>query len=112
MKSPRLLLVVASTVVLSFSSCNKDDDSNGPNGPCVGYSSWALSLSDEAAALSSAASTYGQDPTTENCQAYKQAYIDYIDAAENISSCVPAGQKAAYQQSLDDARDSLNDLPC
>lgn len=111
MKNLKISLIGLSLVALTISpSCNKDNNDNG--GPCRGYVSWSLSVTDEAAALSAAASAYGQDQSTANCLKYKEAYNDYIDALDGQSTCVPASQRAAFDQSLDDARAELNNLPC
>ncbi len=111
MKSLKLNLICISFFALTLtSSCSKDDNDSG--GLCRGYVSWALSVQDEAAALSVAASAYGQDPSTANCLKYKEAYTDYINALDNQRACVPASQKATFEQSLDAARVSLNELKC
>tara|TARA_R110002096_G_scaffold284566_3_gene478574 strand:+ start:367 stop:699 length:333 start_codon:yes stop_codon:yes gene_type:complete len=110
MNKLRFGLIGLSVFALSIiTACNKDNDNDGP---CRGYVNWSLSVSDEAAALSAAASAYGQDPSSANCVKYKEAYNDYIDALDSQSNCVPASQRAAFDQSLDDARDELNNLPC
>ncbi|MCB0629430.1 MAG: hypothetical protein R2824_18340 [Saprospiraceae bacterium] len=90
-------------------SCTKNDP--GPGG-CAANFNYTAELQAEATALGNAASAYGQDPTTENCNAYKAAYQDYLDAAEDIKLCVPQADLAAYQQAIDDARDNLDALAC
>ncbi len=111
MKKSKLILIGFSLFALTISpSCNKDNNDGG--GPCRGYISWSLSVQDEAAALSVAASAYAGDPSTANCLKYKDAYNDYIDALENQRACVPASQKAAFEQSIDGARASVNALGC
>jgi hypothetical protein len=99
---------ISLVALIAVTSCNKTN--NG--GPCRGYVSWALSIQAETTALGLAASAYGQDPSEANCRAYKQAYEDYIDALESQSSCVPGDQRSDFNDSLDDARQELNDLPC
>ncbi len=110
MKKVKIGLLGLSLVALTFApSCKKDDNSPGV-GPCSGYTSWALSVQNESAAISAAALAYANDPTPANCTAYKAAYQDYIDALENVRGCVPASQSAAYQKSIDDARASISSL--
>ena len=104
------LLVSASVLTIILSSCAKKDDGPLGAGGC-GYT-WSVRLSDEAAELSQAASAYAQDTSQANCEAYKKAYLDYLDEAEDIKACVPASEKDDFQQGIDDARKELDDLPC
>lgn len=90
-------------------ACSKD--SAGPAGCGASYN-WSVEIQAEGNALGVAASAYAQDPTTENCNAYKAAYQDYLDAAEDIDNCVPSADRAAYQAAIDDARDNLDALTC
>ncbi len=79
---------------------------------CGDNFNYALELQAEANGLSAAASVYANDPTTENCEAYKAAVQAYLDAAEDLDDCVLASERAAYQQAIDEARDNLNNLQC
>ncbi|PHN01787.1 hypothetical protein [Flavilitoribacter nigricans] len=101
-------LLITFTITLS-TACSKDNP--GPGG-CAANFNWTVELQDEANVLSNAAQAYAQDPTTENCNTYKDAYQDYLDAAEDIDFCVPAADQAAYDAAIEDARDSLDDLQC
>ena len=94
-------------------ACNNDDD--GPGGVNCGTLSWATEVESELNVLFEAALSYGTDPTTANCQRYKDAFSDYIDALEGLDNCV-AGLSAAdrkdYNDALDDAEEELNNLQC
>lgn len=92
--------------------CKKDHTTKLSAGACAGYSNWSMEIQDEAMQLSNAAAAYGQNPTPENCQNYKDAAEAYIKALQDLKNCVPAAQKSAYQQSLDEAIQNLNDLNC
>ena len=102
-------VVLALTAVVFLGACGGDDD---PGPACGANFNYAISLQDEATALSNAATTYANDPTTVNCQAYVQSVEDYLDAAEDIDNCVPQADRAAYQQAIDDARDELAMVQC
>lgn len=104
--TPFLTLLIFATVTLFF-ACNNNDDDGGIT-PC----NWAVELADEAEALSNAATAYANDPTTANCEAYRQAFQDYLDEAEDLNLCVPTTDQAEYQQAIDDAQQSLDDLQC
>ncbi|MEM6802781.1 MAG: hypothetical protein AAF696_15335 [Bacteroidota bacterium] len=69
-------------------------------------------LQNETEAVSAAAAAYGQDQSTANCEAYRQAYLDFLDAAEKLDNCVPSSERDAYRQSIDAAQQSLNGLSC
>jgi len=73
---------------------------------------YAQELQDESTNLSNAATTYGQDPTAANCEAYRQAFLDYLDEADKLDNCVLGTQRDAYRQAVDGARASLDALTC
>ncbi len=107
----RLSLFFAALAVMAlslFSTCNKDDD----NGNCSTNFNYTTEVQAEATAFSNAAGVYSSNPTTENCQAYIAAGQVYIDALDDINVCVPTANQAAYQQSIDAARASLNATQC
>lgn len=87
-------------------SCNKDDDT------CS--TAWADELSVQITAMTNAAQTYALDPTYENCLAYKAAAQAYVDALAPYGNCATlTGQsRVAWQQALDDAQQSVNDIDC
>lgn len=47
---------------------------------------------------------YGFNPTEDNCRAYRDALADYLDT---YGSC-----DGVDQASIEESRQSLNDLPC
>lgn len=104
------VLVLAIVGFSSLPSCKDDDD--GGAGGCS--AAWANALSDEAAALSDAATAYGLDPTTAKCNAYKAAFQDYIDEAESFRNCsaLTGQNRADWEAALQQAQDSLDALTC
>ena len=104
-----LLPLICLLTILAF-ACKKDDPA-----PVGCGSNWVLAneIEDELNAVLDAATTYTQDPTTANCEAYVAAYQDYLDELEGYQSCAnQAGQGAEYQQALQDAQDALDDINC
>lgn len=98
------LLAVVLVGSLAYSSCKKDDPQT-----C----DYATALQDELSTLSTAASVYSSNPTTENCLAYKAAFNTYLNAAEGYVDCATqAGQGAQLQAEIDQARVELNALQC
>jgi len=90
MKFKNLIFLFAFTIIcsLSFLSCGDDDDGSG-NGSLDCNSSLSVNnaVSDEAEAVSLAASTWGMDPSADNCTALKTAYQNYIDALNSLLDC-------------------------
>ncbi|MEL6256588.1 MAG: hypothetical protein AAFR87_31595 [Bacteroidota bacterium] len=74
--------------------------------------SFTVELDEEVTDLTNAASVYAQDPTPTNCEAYKQAYRNYLDEAEKLDNCVLGADRTAYRQAIDDAQASLDALTC
>lgn len=111
MRPSKFIIPVAGVALFLFSSCNKNDDGPLGLGAGCGYT-WSVRVADELTALSEAASNYAQDSTQANCEAYKKAFNDYLDEAEDVKPCVPADEKDDFQRNIDDARKELDELPC
>ncbi len=91
-------------VVLTY-SCKKDDDPVGCN--------YATEVQNEINALSAAATTYGSDPSTANCNAYKAAYQNYLNALEDHLDCAAlSGQQAELQAAINQAQAELDNFQC
>lgn len=73
---------------------------------------YAVELQDEVTTLSNAASAYGQDQSAANCEAYRQAFLDYLEEAEKLDNCVLGGDRVDYLKAIEDTRASLDDLTC
>jgi len=96
-------------VVLGLGSCKKD--SNDPAG-CSG--AWATQVEDEVDALMSAMQAYSSDQSVANCNAYKDAYLDYIDAIEPLLDCsaYTAEQREELQDAIDQSEAAMSLLTC
>ena len=78
-------------------------------------SNWnaSASLEQEINNLTAAIALYSQEPTKENCEAYKDAYEEYIDVIEEWEDCyIYAGQQASFNQSIADARAAIEAIDC
>ena len=107
MKSFEKLLVCMLFGIVVFSiGCKKDDDPVGWN--------YATNVQDEVNALSTAATEYGNDPTnTAKCQAWKDAYQNYLNALEDNVECATVnGQEAELQSAINQAQAALDGIQC
>lgn len=93
-------------LVFGFTPSCKDDEED-----CA---QTAANLQDDLTAMQNAALNYGLNPTTETCNAYKDATQAYINEARDLVDCpgLSASEKAQYEQSLQDAEDELALLTC
>lgn len=94
--------------LLFFSmGCDKDDK-NDPVG-C----NWFTEVQAESTALSDAATAYGLDPTTANCEAFVDAYEAYLVALEaNLGCAGTQGNQAELQAEIDAAQAQLANINC
>lgn len=95
----RVLFILLVVSFLLIDSCKKkatDPDYCG--------TSWATQLSTEITALSTAAQAYATSQTTENCNAYKTAYQNYLDALKPFGDCA-----AWTEQQKNDLQDAINE---
>ena len=110
MKSSLLLIIVASLLVIG--SCKKDKDDD-PINNCGNNWSPAIELQEELAALSDAIATYSNDQSIENCNAYKQAYLNYLSAIRDWEECyIYIGQQQEFLQEVEEAEQEVNEIEC
>jgi hypothetical protein len=105
MKTLAICFVTTCLLCLGFASC-------GPAGPNCGTLGFSFALQNEILALSAASSAYQQDPSPQNCAAYREAYSNYIGALQGYDKCVPAEDRADWQQSLEEAQQEAANLSC
>jgi hypothetical protein len=103
-----LFALVLMVAVCGLWSCGGDDDNDGCS------TAWASELTNEINAMSAAATTYALNPTVANCNAYKDAAQDYIDALEPYGNCATlTGQnRTDWQNALNDAQAEINQIDC
>lgn len=99
-----LFLTVA---VFGFWTCSKDKSDT-----CS--AAWGTELSNEITAMTNAAQVYAANPTTANCNAYKSAMQDYLDALEPYGNCatLTGTDRVAWQNALDDTQASIDNMDC
>lgn len=108
MKNRILFALLLMLGVIGIWSCGGDDDPAGCS------TAWASELANEVSAMSAAAQAYGLDPSVANCNAYKNACQDYVDALEPYGNCATlTGQsRTDWQNALNDAQQQINDIDC
>lgn len=101
----RLAFVMLALLVLF--SCSKDDDGITP---CS--TNWALEISSEITAISTAYSNYAMDQSEANCNALKDAYRQYIDALKPFGNCstLAGADRAEWQDAIDEAEEELDTI--
>lgn len=101
---------VLASIILSISACSDDNPLN-PLGACAS-GSWATEVTNESAALTTAAQAYTDDPTVANCNAYKTAGTNYLDALEDARGCVIGATQSAFNQAVNEAQAEIDALDC
>jgi hypothetical protein len=103
----RVLCFLIIVSFLGIGSCKKKTTD-----PDICGSAWATQLSDETNALIAAAQTYSTDPTTQNCNAYKTAFQNYLDALQPFTDCTAwtTEQKNELQDAIDEAEAEISTL--
>jgi hypothetical protein len=101
----KLLAGIFCGLVFITYSCNKNnDDPVGCN--------WAVEVQGEIQAFSDAATAYAMNPTTANCNAYINAYQNYLNALEDHIDCATIfGNQAELQAAINEAQAELNNTP-
>ena len=95
--------------IFLFFSCNSK---SALEKKCENWSA-SVEFQEELSSVNNAAVTYSQNPTTENCEAYREAYLDYIDALRDWEDCYTFYDlDDEFNQALDDAEEAANNLDC
>lgn len=112
MKTLKILSLIFFVGLLA-TSCGGDDDDNNSNVDCNSAVSITASFQAETEAWTNALQAYSNDPSTANCNAYKTAYLEWLNAVRALESCYnEAGLGVEWQQSIDDAEAAINALVC
>lgn len=101
------IIVLFSVVLLVSCGGNSLEEKCGPN--------WspATELEQEINDLNAALLAYSQNPTTETCEGYKEAYLDYLDALRDWEDCyIYSFSRDDFNQAIDDAEEAINNTEC
>lgn len=107
----KIFLIGCSAILMGLSNgCSKSSPLNPE--ACDGNSSWAERIQSEIADWSAAITTYSNDPTAANCEKYKTAGVNYLDALEGIRGCVLGASQKAFNEAIDEAKKDLAASDC
>ena len=103
----KLLACLLFGLVFLTYSCNDDDDDP------VGCN-YATETQDELQAVVDATNAFSADPTNPaKCQAYKNAWQNYLNELEDHVDCAAlSGQQAELQADIDEAQDAVDAIQC
>ena len=105
-----LLFIFSFFAIVLIAACGADP--LNPTG-CNNANNWANEVQDEADDYVDALTADSQNQTTENCNAYKQALLDYIDALQEWEDCVVGtGAYQGWQDTLNQVEVEANNIMC
>ena len=108
--STKFLALLFLSATISLVACNKDDDNADPCGV-----NWNINneIADELELVIATSQEYSQNPTTVNCESYKAAYLDYLDALRALENCARlSGQLQSFSDAIDEAESALDNIQC
>lgn len=104
------IVIYVSLLAISMGSCDKSNPLN-PEGACFG-GNWSAQYADELEAWSTAAQEYSNNPTTANCNKYKAAAKDYLDALNDVYDCVPTANRKELDEAVKEAKADVDAEEC
>ena len=98
-------------LTIFISACSKDDDDKGR---CDDGWNPGIELQEELQALVDASTEYGNDPDNkEKCEAYKQAYLNYLSAVREWEDCYRhIGQHQEFLDAVEEAERDVMAIDC
>jgi hypothetical protein len=105
MKMKNLLIFAILALSMSFTSCGSDVD-------CQDEASFYASIEIEVDAFLDAALTFAFDPTSENCNAYKDAINAYVKALKPYRDCLSGSDRDEFDATIAESEQSADDLEC
>ncbi|MBC6995498.1 hypothetical protein QWY85_10480 [Neolewinella lacunae] len=106
----RLLFLGLLAITLFTTACGGDDDGGGP-GFCTNET-FSNDISAAVSRLSDAALAYSNDPSTANCNAYKNAARDYLDEVRRFEGCATLNTRQEFRDALREAEESVDMIQC
>lgn len=100
-------VLVAFVICISQISCKKIVTDPGNCG-----TAWSTQVSSELTALTNAATVYSSSPTTANCNSYKTAYQNYLNAIKPFTKCsaYTSAQKTELNNAIAQAESEISTL--
>lgn len=109
MKPNYVWIGCAATLFMITTNCSKNDPL-GLADNCG--TAWTETVSVEVTAYNNALTTYGENPTAENCSSVKSAAKDYFDALGDALKCVPTASRAQINEAISEAKAEVDKEDC
>ncbi len=95
---------------VTATSCTKDKN-DGTSKDCRDFNygdEWEKAYE----SLFAAITDYSNNPNTETCLKYVDAYKKYIRTMEGFEKCILPAQRDAWKKSLEESKAELDDVEC
>lgn len=102
--------IILMTLIMTNFSCGVEEIIDELDGGCD--EAWTVQVKPELDALNAAASVFQSSPTMANCETFRAAAINYVDAMEEVEVCVLGENRQAFEQALDAAKADLSQYDC
>ncbi len=111
LRKVKLIMIGTFIILTGITSCGKNNDTSPTNTKC-NSNNWVTLVEKELNSFSNALIAYSADPTKANCDKYKNAATSYLESLNNIKECVPSLNLTDYNNALDGAKKSINEIDC
>ena len=109
MKNWILFLLFGLLTLSTIVACGGKDDDDPEN--CA--EGWEMTVNDEIEKLVDASTVWANSGTSEDCEKYKQAYRNYIQALRQLEECyIFYGQQQQWREALEEAEEEIDDIQC
>lgn len=108
-KSHVIIFLTITLMLFGLTGCGGDD---GVPALLCGGGNWLSEIEEDTTKYLESATKYSQDPTKENCEAFKKASLNYVEAYKSVAKCVPGVSKKTYEQAFDELKDEVNSIDC
>lgn len=111
----KYFVITSALILFVLGGCSKDNDPTDAvplNAGCDRSKSWGEQTKQETEALNAALFTLSTSPSKANCESFRKAYIEYIEALEKVNTCVAGEHEAAFLKALKDGKAELASLDC
>ncbi len=102
-------IAITSSILVSCSGDDSEDDLSSVDCQTGTWTEWIQSELND---YSNALNAYAEDPSDQNCSAYKTAALNYLEALRDIADCVPTANKATIDQAIDEAESEVANDAC
>lgn len=102
-----LIYLLFSFLIIAGSSCGED-----PNACNRVFFGGSAIFNEEVADVNEAAVKYSEEPTTENCNDYREKVQVYLDRLLDFRDCVPEANIESFDADIKGIEDQLAQINC